>query len=127
MSATKSEINIVLAKRIGWRAVEGQCGGESCWVVYTPRGDRLDYAWASEERALEQCVPDFCEDLNEVAKVVGTLLFSQRRAYRRALRRIMTARTTSPLKLDWSELIDADADSRARALYEVLTAIPAQA
>jgi hypothetical protein len=67
---------------------------------------------------LKEC-PDYLNDLNAMHEAIGTLLFSQRRAYRINLKEIMSKKI-NPAIICYSECIDAPAAQRAEAFLKTI-------
>jgi hypothetical protein len=67
----------------------------------------------------ENIIPHYLNDLNAMHEAIGTLLFSQRRAYRINLKEIMSKKI-NPAVICYSECIDAPAAQRAEAFLRTI-------
>jgi hypothetical protein len=97
------EQRIAIAKACGWKVRKNA-------HLAKPQGGEWQY--------MDE-IPDYLNDLNAMHEAIGTLLFSQRRAYRINLKEIMSKKI-NPAVICYSECIDAPAAQRAEALLKTI-------
>jgi hypothetical protein len=108
---------IEIAKACGWELKSNGLSPMWSW-----QNESLTHRikWvAHKEMASQGVLPDYLNDLNAMHEAIGTLLFSQRRAYRINLKEIMSKKI-NPAVICYSECIDAPAAQRAEAFLKTI-------
>lgn len=110
---SEEEQRIAIAEACGWTCVKKTKLWLRSFVSV------IQWIGISPTTKKECELPNYLNDLNAMHEAIGTLLFSQRRAYRINLKEIMSKKI-NPAVICYSECIDAPAAQRAEAFLKTL-------
>lgn len=119
-SKTDEELNVMLARLLGWRAAQNQGAIGGYFAISPTEGSQWDHVRGTEDFAISDACPRYCSFLDEVARVEAGLTDEEKSEYaERYLLFYSGAETREQGPIDFWKLATASARQRTIGLIEV--------